>query len=87
MLYLFKNKIKLENKITAEIYQKDKDRYTVVSGFTEGAPCCPYGNRHKWVGFDKKEQKFVRFTKSVFLKLVEQVENNCITNKKIKHHA
>ncbi|MCI0922458.1 hypothetical protein [Sphingobacterium rhinopitheci] len=60
-------------KITAEIYQQDIDRYILVSGHQEGAPTCSYGNKLEWVGYDNKEKKYVRFTKSVFKKLVNQL--------------
>lgn len=62
-------------KITAEIYEKDKERYTVVSGHVTGAPTCTFGNVQQWVGYDKKQKRFVRFTKSVFKKLIQQIEN------------
>lgn len=57
-------------KVTAVEYEHDKDRYTVVSGHTEDAPRCSAGNILTWVGFDKQEKVYVRFTKSVFLRLV-----------------
>ena len=63
------------DKVTAEIYQQNPDRYKLVSGHEEGAPTCPYGNVQQWVGVDKKEQKFIRFTKSVFKQLVQQKED------------
>jgi hypothetical protein len=63
------------DKITAEIYQQDPDRYILVSGHEEGAPTCSFGNVQQWVGYDKTEQKFIRFTKSVFKQLVQQKEN------------
>lgn len=63
------------DKVTAEIYQQNPDRYTLVSGHKEGAPTCPYGNLQQWVGYDKTEQKFIRFTKTVFKQLVQQKEN------------
>ena len=62
-------------KVTAEMYQQDPDRYTLVSGHEEGAPTCPYGNMQKWVGYDRAEEKFIRFTKSVFKQLVQKKEN------------
>jgi hypothetical protein len=64
----------MSDKITAEIYQQDPDRFSVVSGHQLGAPTCPVGNILQWVGYDKKEDKYVRFTKSVFKKLVAQAE-------------
>jgi len=62
-------------KISAEAYQQDPDRYILVSGHQEGAPTCSYGNTQQWVGYDKTEQKYIRFTKSVFKRLVAQKEN------------
>ena len=53
-------------KVTAEMYQQDPDRYTLVSGHEEGSPTCPYGNMQQWVGYDRAEDKFIRFTTSVF---------------------
>lgn len=43
-------------KITAEIYKQDMDRYILVSGDQEGAPTCNYGNKQEWVGYDNKEK-------------------------------
>ena len=62
-------------KVTAEMYDQDPDRYTLVSGHEEGAPTCPYGNMQQWVGYDRVEEKFIRFTKSVFKQLVQKKEN------------
>ena len=63
------------DKITAEIYQQDPDRYTVMPGHEEGAPTCSFGNMQQWVGYDKTAQKYIRFTKSVFKQLVKQKED------------
>ena len=62
-------------KVTAEMYDQDPDRYTLVSGHEEGAPTCPYGNMQQWVGYDRVEEKFIRFTKSVFKQLIQKKEN------------
>ena len=62
-------------KVTAEMYDQDPDRYTLVSGREEGAPTCPYGNMQQWVGYDRVEEKFIRFTKSVFKQLIQEKEN------------
>ncbi|MEM1122129.1 MAG: hypothetical protein AAGJ18_16910 [Bacteroidota bacterium] len=59
-------------KVTMEMYLQAPDRYELRSGRVEGAPLCPYGNRFEWIGYDKMTQEFVRFTKSVFKKLVRQ---------------
>lgn len=69
---------KKRNKITAEIYQLDPDRYILVSGHEEGTPTCPYGNIHQWVGYDTLDKEYIRFTKSVYKKLVEEMENKII---------
>jgi hypothetical protein len=62
-------------KIDKEQFVKDQSRYSLVKGTIEGAPLCPYGNHYKWVGYDRETKTFVRFTKSVFLNLVNQVKN------------
>lgn len=54
-------------------FLQDPNRYELRSGRSEGAPNCPFGNHYEWIGFDKKEQKYVRFTKSVFKKLIQDV--------------
>lgn len=61
-----------------ETYLLNPDRYELRSGATPGAPPCPYGNQFEWVGYDKTEENYVRFTKSVFKLLVKTVrpENN-----------
>ena len=51
-------------------YALHPDRYELRSGNEPEAPLCPYGNQYQWVGYDKEEKEFVRFTKSVFKKLV-----------------
>ena len=61
-------------KITQKLYLLSPDRYELRRGTTPDAPDCPYGNRYAWIGFDKKEQEYVRFTKSVFKKLVREIE-------------
>lgn len=63
------------DKVTAEIYQQDPDRYILVSGHQEGAPTCSFGNVQQWVGYDNSEKKYIRFTKSVFKQLIKQKEN------------
>ena len=67
---------KAMNKVTAEIYQPD--RYILVSGQEEGAPTCPYENVQQWVGYDTLTKEYIRFTKSVYKKLVEEMENKKI---------
>lgn len=63
------------DKVTAEMYQQDPDRYILVSGHQEGAPTCSFGNVQQWVGYDNSEKKYIRFTKSVFKQLIKQKEN------------
>ena len=60
-------------KVTAEMYQQDPERYTLMEGSTEGAPTCTFGNKQKWVGYDKDQGTFIRFTKSVYKKLISQI--------------
>jgi hypothetical protein len=62
-------KMNLE-RINSENFYKNPDRYQLVSGRIKGAPTCPYGNHYQWIGYDKLENKFVRFTKSIFKKLI-----------------
>lgn len=59
-------------RIDSESYNKNPQRYALISGATKGAPLCPYGNHYKWIGFDNDKNEFIRFTKSVFKKLVAQ---------------
>ena len=63
------------DKVTAEIYRQNPDRFTLVPGNKEGAPTCSFGNVQQWVGYDNTEKKFIRFTKSVFKQLVQQKES------------
>jgi len=56
--------------ITAEVYNFTPSRYELRKGTLPDAPPCPFGNRFKWIGFDKKEKKYVWVTKSVFKKLI-----------------
>ena len=69
---------KKRSKITAETYQLHPDRYILVSGHEKGAPTCPYGNIQQWVGYDTLNKEYIRFTKSVYKKLVEEMENKKI---------
>ena len=61
-------------RITAEVFDQAPERYELRDGSTPDAPPCPYGNRYKWIGYDKKEEKYVRFTTSVFKRLVKDLE-------------
>ena len=57
-------------KVNMEQYLVDDSNFELKSGKVEGAPKCPYGNNFEWIGFDKKDKEFVRFTKSVFKILI-----------------
>ena len=59
-------------RVTMEEYLLNPKRYELKSGSVEGAPLCPYGNLFEWVGYDKEEEEFIRFTKSVFKRLVKK---------------
>ena len=58
--------------ITAEAFKLAPDRYELRDGSLPDAPPCPYGNRYEWIGYDKEEKQYVRFTKSVFKRLINQ---------------
>ena len=72
----------VNTKITRELFDKDSDRYILVSGTSKGAPLCPYGNHFKWVGYDLKEDSFVRFTKSVYQQIVKEKKIGSTTEMK-----
>ncbi|MFK7808253.1 MAG: hypothetical protein AB8F74_10675 [Saprospiraceae bacterium] len=55
-----------------ETYLLDPNRYELRSGYTAGAPACPFGNHYEWIGFDKQSEEYLRFTKSVFKLLIQQ---------------
>lgn len=59
-------------RINHTLYTSDPDRYELRSGDDSKAPKCPYGNTYKWIGYDKQEQQYVRFTTSVFKQLIKQ---------------
>lgn len=58
-------------KVTMEDFLLDSKRYELRSGDEANAPSCPFGNTYQWVGFDLQEHCYVRFTKSVFKKLIK----------------
>lgn len=58
-----------------ELYLKNPSQYELRSGNEENAPLCPYGNHYVWIGFDIEKQEYVRFAKSVFKKLVQNIES------------
>ena len=53
-----------------EEYSQNPERYELRSGSEEEAPSCPYGNRYQWIGYDPETNEYIRFTKSVFKKLI-----------------
>lgn len=57
-----------------QAYLRSPQRFELRSGHEDGAPSCPYGNAYQWIGFDLETQTYVRFTKSVFKKLVNQLD-------------
>lgn len=63
-------------KVTMQDYTKNPKRYELRSGHEDGAPLCPYGNHYRWIGYDKETASYVRFTESVFKKLVREIENS-----------
>jgi hypothetical protein len=40
--------------ITAEVFNLSTERYEIRKGTLPDAPPCPFGNKFKWIGFDKK---------------------------------
>jgi len=58
-------------RINMETYLLNPHQYELRSGNEVGAPLCPYGNQFEWIGYDKKTQEYVRFTKSVFKKIIK----------------
>ena len=61
-------------KVDMATFLADPDRYELRTGDVPGAPSCPYGNQYQWVGYDLEAQEFVRFTKSVFKRLIAAQE-------------
>lgn len=59
-------------KVNMEAYLLQPDRYELRSGHQKDAPLCPYGNHYQWIGYDLEREEYVRFTKSVFKKLIQQ---------------
>ncbi|MCM5664177.1 hypothetical protein [Galbibacter mesophilus] len=59
-------------RIDSETYNQNPSQYRLVRGDTKDAPKCPFGHSYEWIGYDDVNQKFVRFTKSVFKKLIQK---------------
>jgi hypothetical protein len=60
-------------KIDMKTYLDNSGRYELRKGSDKGAPLCPFGNHYEWIGFDLKEKVYIRFTKSVFKKIVNEL--------------
>ncbi len=56
--------------VDAASYSAEIGRYELRS-YDPDAPLCPYGNQREFIGFDKLEKTYVRFTKSVLLKYLK----------------
>jgi hypothetical protein len=60
--------------ITAEMFNLSPERYEIRKGTLPDAPPCPFGNQFKWIGYDNMKKEYVRVTKSVFKKLINQID-------------
>ena len=60
-------------KVNMMEYLAAPARYELRSGKSDDAPSCPYGNRYQWIGFDLQSNEYIRFTKSVFKLLIQEV--------------
>lgn len=61
-------------KVDAAAFDAEPDRFTLVNGNKEDAPLCPFGNHFTLVGFDKDQQQYVRYTKSVYKRIKSRLE-------------
>ena len=64
--------------ITAEVFSLAPERFELRKGTLPDAPPCPFGHRFKWIGFDKAEMKYVRVTKSVFKRLINDMDKDFV---------
>jgi len=62
-------------RVTMADFLKRPNQYELRSGSREGAPLCPFGNHFEWIGYDKEYLEYVRFSKSVFKKLIQEIED------------
>ncbi|MEM6803049.1 MAG: hypothetical protein AAF696_16710 [Bacteroidota bacterium] len=60
-------------KVWVDTYKQNPHRYKLRKGTAEGAPSCPYGNSYQWIGYDKEENEYVRFSKRLFKHLIRLV--------------
>jgi len=61
-------------KVNQIEYLENPTRYELRKGTTKDAPLCPYGNHYQWIGYDLKTKEYIRFTKAIFKKLVQEIE-------------
>ncbi len=62
-------------RVIMDEFLKQPDRYELRPGNSKGAPLCPFGNHFQWIGYDKEEAEYVRFSKSVFKNLIQKSES------------
>lgn len=67
-------------RVNSKIFNQNPSQYELVSGNTKGAPKCPYGNTYQWIGYNHSNDSFVRFTKSIFKKLIQRKTMSVINN-------
>lgn len=63
----------IDERVNAASYDAQPTRYILVDGHSAGAPGCPFGNVQELVGYDTKDRVYVRFTKSVYRRLRNQI--------------
>ena len=59
-------------RIIMNDFIKNPDRFELRSGLESGAPKCPFGSHYKWIGFDTVKKEYIRFSKSVFKKMIKK---------------
>ncbi len=64
--------------ITSEVFNFSPGRYQLRKGTRPDAPPCPFGHRFKWIGFDTEKGEYVRVTKSVFKRLINQSDEEFV---------
>ena len=69
--------------ITAEMFKVNPSRYEIRKGTLPDAPPCPFGHRFKWIGYDKEEMAYVRVTKSVFKRLIADLDEDVVEEHEI----
>ena len=61
-------------RVLMEEFLRQPNRYELLSGSSEGAPLCPFGNHFQWIGYDNEMGEYVRFSKSLFKILARESE-------------